>query len=406
MKKSLLILFTAGLIYDCSSTETKNNTPSTPNPPRYFAPSKTYTDKVNLSELKLEPILTAPNEPLSVFKGSDGNNYLFFNLIYKDSGLSIVEAIKSGEILENKIIVRDQTGKVIGSEAVNIQDFTQIESKANSKLTLKTLDGFQTTIPSQSIFERKESETEYTGNNRFYTALDKDVYQIVKLNELPPNNSYVSVQVFLTYAQTSLQQICSDKSAPKDAKSTKEVVLGTCKLTEEEIQKRILLENKDRISKIETENKSSKNEKIGKKFYVSNDEYYKYKDEMKKKTVSSGSTLTTADNKKISSVLDVEKAKLNFREWNLFSEPRYFQVNTTNIKTIKAEVDPTAKKTTEIIQPKNEIISIEGYTETVVLKSGQTIRNVKTETKDNIVIVNTSDGKKLEVNKQDITILK
>lgn len=413
MKKSLLILLTVVLMSYCSSTETKTTPqPQKPIEPRFFAPNKTYTDKVNLGEVKLEPITSAPNEPLNVFKGTDGNNYLFFNLNYKDSGLSVVEAIKAGEILDNKIIVRDQTGKVIGSEIVNIQDFTQVESKANSKLTLKTLEGFQTTIPAQSIFERKDSETAYTGSNRFYTANDKDVYQIVKLNELPANNSYISVQVFMTYVQTSLQQICVDKSVPATAKDSKTVVNSTpsCKLQEEEIHKSILADNQSRISKIETENSSMKNETIGKKFYVSNDEYYKYKEDMKKKASASGKTLVTSDKKNVSSVIDLEKAKVNFREWNLYSEPKYFQINTTNVRTLKAETDPTSsigkKTTTEVIQPKNEIIKIEGYNETVVLKSGQTIRNVKTKIEGNIVKIETSEGKTLEVNSKDVEILK
>ncbi len=413
MKMSLLILLTVVLLSNCSSPETK--TPAQPQKsaePRFYAPNKAYTDKVNLGEVKLEPITSAPNEPLNVFKGTDGNNYLFFNLNYKDSGLSVVEAIKAGEILDNKIIVRDQTGKVIGSEIVNIQDFTQVESKANSKLTLKTLEGFQTTIPAQAIFERKDSETAYTGNNRFYTANDKDVYQIVKLNELPPNSSYISAQVFMTYVQTSLQQVCVDKSVQPDTKNSKDakpVVVSTtvCKVQEEEIHKSVLLDNKERISKIETENSSMKNEKIGKKFFVSNDEYFKYKEDMKKKAAASGKTLVTSDKKNVSSVIDVEKAKVNFREWNLYSEPKYFQINTTNVRSLKAETDPTGKKvTTEVIQPKNEIIKIEGYSETVVLKSGQTIRNVRTKTEGNIVKIETPEGKTLEVNTKDVEILK
>ena len=55
---------------------------------------------------------------------------------------------------------------------------------------------------------------------------------------------------------------------------------------------------------------------------------------MRSSVVKTGTTLEGEKTKIASSVVDVEKAKLNYREWNLVSIPKYFQINTEVIKPL------------------------------------------------------------------------
>jgi hypothetical protein len=120
--------------------------------------------------VKVESINELPTEPLGVYKGSDGNNYLFLNLNYENSGLSVIEAIKAGEILDNNIIVRDNTGKIIGSDVVNFQAFSTVEKKLyqNTQEIVRTKDGFETPVRPQSSKRELEPEVSTSYQSKIY----------------------------------------------------------------------------------------------------------------------------------------------------------------------------------------------------------------------------------------------
>jgi uncharacterized protein YcfL len=399
MKKSLLFTLFILLMVACSSPQ--------PIQPRYVVP-KSYKEKVNLSEIKLES-MEGTTEPLSIYKGLDGNNYLLMNLLYDQSGISVIEAIKSGEILENKIIVRDNTGKIIGSDAINFQAFTKIENKLykNAKSSIQTLDGFVTPVRTDATrtLTGEVPEITYTPENIIYKDSDK-VPQAIRLTELPPANSYVSILVELTYVQPFLQQVCNfnNKELP-------------CSYIEDGVQKEIRTDNERKFKAIKEEEKKS-TAAPSKKFGLTDKEFASYKDKMKRKVNSTGTSIEASkeiidptdaskDKKeRVTSVVDVEKAKLRYREWVLLSEPKFFPINTQNIKTI---VDPSkdAKTTTTETKTSTTVITekipmVEGFGETVTFKNGQTFKNVKTTEKDGKVIITTQDGKTIEVNKTDL----
>ena len=409
MKNSLLLLILLAPFFSSCSTFSKFfASPPPPAPPAYVAP-RIYPEKINLSEVKVESINELPTEPLGVYKGSDGNNYLFLNLNYENSGLSVIEAIKAGEILDNNIIVRDNTGKIIGSDVVNFQAFSTVEKK---------------------LYQNTQEIASY--QSKIYTEKER-VPQVIKLNELPQNNSYISINLELVYVEPFIQQICNQNSKTKEP----------CSFVDEVVRKDVREANKKKLDAIIAEyqknnDKAAVDKKSPKKFVLTASEIQTFKDKMRSSVVKTGTTLEGEKTKIASSVVDVEKAKLNYREWNLVSIPKYFQINTEVIKPLIGGVNasgnsltpappvntvgqenavaPSSTNTvapnTNTVVPAANVINpssplpIEGFSDTVTLKNGIVYRNVKATIKETTVLITAQDGKTMEINKSELVSIK
>jgi hypothetical protein len=422
MKNSLLLLILLAPFFSSCSTFSNffASKPAAPPAPNYVAP-RIYPEKINLSEVKVESINELPTEPIGVYKGSDGNNYLFLNLNYENSGLSVIEAIKAGEILDNNIIVRDQTGKIIGSDVVNFQAFSAVEKKI-FKVTqeiVRTRDGFETPVRPQSSKRELEPEISTSYQSKIYTEKER-VPQVIKLNELPPNNSYISINLELVYVEPFLQQICN-----KNGKSTE-----PCTFVDEVVTKDVREANKKKLDAIVSEyqkvnDKAPAEKKSPKKFVLTPSEIQAFKDKMKTTVSKTGTTLEGEKTKIATSVVDVEKAKLNYREWNLVSAPKFFQINTEVIKPLTGEAPTVNTQNGNSITPapaantnspvnantpvENTIskpLPIEGFSDTVTLKNGTVYRNVKANIKETTVLITSQDGKTMEINKSELVSIK
>ena len=434
MKNSLLLLILLAPFFSSCSTFSKFfASPPPPAPPAYVAP-RIYPEKINLSEVKVESINELPTEPLGVYKGSDGNNYLFLNLNYENSGLSVIEAIKAGEILDNNIIVRDNTGKIIGSDVVNFQAFSTVEKKLyqNTQEIVRTKDGFETPVRPQSSKRELEPEVSTSYQSKIYTEKER-VPQVIKLNELPQNNSYISINLELVYVEPFIQQICNQNSKTKEP----------CSFVDEVVRKDVREANKKKLDAIIAEyqknnDKAAVDKKSPKKFVLTASEIQTFKDKMRSTVIKTGTTIEGEKTKIASSVVDVEKAKLNYREWNLVSIPKYFQINTEVIKPLIGGVNasgnsltpappvntvgqenavaPSSTNTvapnTNTVVPAANVINpssplpIEGFSDTVTLKNGIVYRNVKATIKETTVLITAQDGKTMEINKSELVSIK
>lgn len=420
MKNSLFALVLLAPFF--SACQTVSNFFSSPPPPAkpqpaYVAP-KVYPEKINLSEVKVEAINEAPNEPIGVYKGSDGNNYLFLNLIYEKSGLSVIEAIKNGEILDNMIIVRDQTGKIIGSDVVNFQAFATIEEKVfkNTQEVVRTKDGFETPVRPQSAKRDMNPEVSTSYQSKIYNEKEK-VPQVIKLNELPPNNSYITINLELVYVEPFIQQIC-DKNGK-----------NPCTYVDDVVTKEVRDANKKKLDAIISEyqktptDKQPTEKRSPKKFILTPAEIQAFKDKMKTNVVKTGTTLEGEKTKIATSVVDVDKAKLNYREWSLVSAPKYFQINTEVVKPLVGEapnvnpgsIAPAAVNPMNPLAPNgnnstvtnpSSDLPVEGFSDTVTLKNGLVFKNVKATIKESTVLITSQDGKTMEINKSELISIK
>jgi hypothetical protein len=315
--------------------------------------------------------------------------------------------------------VRDHTGKIIGSDVINFQGIISKESKnqTNSRATIQTLDGLETLITTEQ--PKTDAEVKPSFEPIFYNDKDK-VPQAIKLNELPSNNSYVSIHVLMTYVQPYISQVCKRPSENKyfwsgwfksDDKKTNE----PCLTAVEESQKDVRVKTNAKILKLE--NDILKGTEANKKFALTEKETTDNKKSIKNKVNSSGTAIDSEDGKKISSVIDLDKAKVNYREWVLVSEPKYFQLSTdskpakvvTTTETTKTVVETT--KTVEVLKPSvttitNTTKTSDPYTDTVITKDNKVFKSVKTYFKDNMVIIETRDGQTFEFNKSDVAIQK
>ncbi len=421
MKNSLLLLILLTPYFSACTTFSNffaSKPPATP-APNYITP-RVYPEKINLSEVKVESINELPTEPIGVYKGSDGNNYLFLNLIYENSGLSVIEAIKSGEILDNNIIVRDQTGKIIGSDVVNFQAFSAVEKKTFKVMQeiVRTRDGFETPVRPQSSKRESEPEISTSFQSKIYTEKER-VPQVIKLNELPPNNSYISVNLELVYVEPFLQQICNQSNNAKTP----------CTYVDEVVTKEVREANKKKLDAIVAEYQKANDKqppaekKSPKKFILTPSEMQIFKDKMRGTVSKTGTTLEGEKTKIATSVVDIEKAKLNYREWNLVSAPKYFQINTEVIKPMTGDAPASGNSITpappanttgpasSVTPAANTInpsgaLPVEGFSDTVTLKNGTIYKNVKATIKETTVLITSQDGKTMEINKSELVSIK
>lgn len=180
-------------------------------------PVPEHSPQINLSNIEMVPIEGSKVRMIPVKRNKQGEYYLEMFLKYENSGLNIIEGIKSGEIWNHWIVVFDSEGNEIGREPINFQAF-QIKT-----IETTTVEKDQEFVVSKdgSIFGKETKEktnviSKLDPNIRHKIYTDKDlVPQIIKLKKIPPQGSFVSIIVELTYVAPFLDELCDEDSDTK-----------------------------------------------------------------------------------------------------------------------------------------------------------------------------------------------
>ncbi len=269
--------------------------------------NRDYPSLIDLNKISMEARGAGKERLLAIRKNDNGRYFVALNLNYKDSGINVIESIKNGRILKTDIVIRDEKGSVIGREPINFQAFEveKTTTMVEKKTYLSTKQG------DRAEFQTSKSEPvdRYDASPKQYTDNDP-VPQIILLDSLPSDGSWVSVVVELVYiapflAQSSCRsgaEICPVEDSVFDEieRDNNEVLQG--------IQQKI-------IQRYKASQSSGSADITLPVFKLKNTEDY-YITNMKNKIQALNET--SAD--------EPASTRLVFRQWRLICAPRYFKI--------------------------------------------------------------------------------
>lgn len=179
----------------------------------------THSEQINLNRIKMitksEAVHSESKEEKTFGKGARGQCGLLgkqnplhpIGFIFEDAGISIIEEIIAGTILDHHIIVLNQKGEIIAKQPVNFQAYEILETKTEvmrnkvivgeSKKPVKV----NSTTPETKI-SREAIERQYT---------DRDtVPQVLEIldGKVPNPGEYISIYLELTFVNPHLEPNC------------------------------------------------------------------------------------------------------------------------------------------------------------------------------------------------------
>lgn len=275
-----------------------------------------HTEQINLNRIKMitkseavpseskdtkKPLAQEPG--VSIEYSENKIPFIQLDLFFEDAGISIIEEIIAGTILEHHIIVRNQKGEVIAKQPVNFQAYEILETKTEV-LRNKVIVGeskkpvkVNSTTPETKI-SREAIERQYTDRDTVPQVLE------IKEDKIPTLGEYINIYLELTYVNPQLEPNC-------------ESYLGNCNGAKQKFFEDVTVRNcreldilKNRYVEGEVAQFPSLTEK----------EQVDFKANIKSKI----------DN--LNGVFGPKHGftKFMFREWNLVSSPQYFRILAIN----------------------------------------------------------------------------
>ena len=243
-------------------------------------------------------------ETVKFQKNVKGKYCIVLDLTYRDSGLNIIESIKNGEVLDNKIVIRDAGGKIIGQDSINFQAFTIFKTVVAKVETNEVLTDSGDHISLEE--KQKKEKPKYKVEQLNYSDTDKIPQPICLKNDLQ-SGSYISISVELTYVQPFLRENChtTQKNCPL---MEREVMRGAS----QHFQKKI---NEKEAEILENPEKNTR-------FAFSKEDW-----EIARKSMKSAieSIELGLKKKELPSATDFGNS-FKYREFKLLGAPRYFKV--------------------------------------------------------------------------------
>lgn len=164
---------------------------------------------IDMNRIRLYPVPLGDGTAIKVLyleKNSKKQPYLRMNLNYKEAGLNLIEAIKDGDILFHRIIVRNEKGQLLGQSTIN---FTAVNIKST---TITKEEQSMVITDSMNEIEVGESVKEGTVVRKEYslkTFTDEDnVPQTIPLKTVPKTGSYINVYIEIAYLRPYLHELC------------------------------------------------------------------------------------------------------------------------------------------------------------------------------------------------------
>ncbi len=262
-------------------------------------PEKIKTDP---SSVDYEP------ETVKFQKNDQGKFCVVLDLTFRESGINIIESIKKGEILDNNIVIRDSSGRIVGKSSINFQAFTIYKTMVAKMQTNEVLTDSGERISLEE--KQKKEQPKYKVEQVSYSDGDKVPQPICIGSDLQSGN-YISVTVELTYIQPFLNEICHT-SQKNCVRLEKEIMRGA----NQHFQKKIsdkeaeLTENPEKNTRFSF---SMDDWDIARKSIK--DAIHKISDEIKQKLKNNENPLTTEFGN-----------EFKYREFKLIGAPRYFKV--------------------------------------------------------------------------------
>ncbi|TGL15597.1 hypothetical protein [Leptospira meyeri] len=276
----------------------------------------THSEQINLNRIKMitkseavhseskeekKPLVKEPG--VSVDYSENKIPFIQLDLFFEDAGISIIEEIIAGTILDHHIIVLNQKGEIIAKQPVNFQAYEILETKTEvmrnkvivgeSKKPVKV----NSTTPETKI-SREAIERQYT---------DRDtVPQVLEIldGKVPNPGEYISIYLELTFVNPHLEPNC-------------ESYLGNCYGAKQKFFEDVTLRNRRELDILR--NRYVEGE-VAQFPNLTPAEQSEFKTNIKSKIDSTNGVFGPKHG----------FTKFYFREWNLVSSPRYFRILSIN----------------------------------------------------------------------------
>ncbi|PJZ81755.1 hypothetical protein [Leptospira meyeri] len=276
----------------------------------------THSEQINLNRIKMitkseavhseskeekKPLVKEPG--VSVDYSENKIPFIQLDLFFEDAGISIIEEIIAGTILDHHIIVLNQKGEIIAKQPVNFQAYEILETKTEvmrnkvivgeSKKPVKV----NSTTPETKI-SREAIERQYT---------DRDtVPQVLEIldGKVPNPGEYISIYLELTFVNPHLEPNC-------------ESYFGNCYGAKQKFFEDVTLRNRRELDILR--NRYVEGE-VAQFPNLTPAEQSEFKTNIKSKIDSTNGVFGPKHG----------FTKFYFREWNLVSSPRYFRILSIN----------------------------------------------------------------------------
>lgn len=338
-----------------------------------------HSERIDLNAIKMEGSESG-DRIVEILQNKKGENYIALNLVYKDSGINIIEGIKSGEIMDHSIVVCDNEGNEIGREPINFQAFTltTIETIRTEKDEQFVLSEDGSLFGKESLAKTsKSSQMDPNFQHKSYNLEDR-VPQIIPLIALPKVGTFISIYIELTYFAHFIDELC-DETSERDCPELKKKIFNKVKKRNDlelsrlqtAIQNKVFNPKEEESEApsrksipVDQDNNSESDLKF--KSLLSNEKYkadykpanraYVYNNaksedycnsveecrvamktaiqdiNSRNQSFSYGEMAKPDENRKIHSFFDqsvtYDGNRVFFREWNLVSSPRFFRVDS------------------------------------------------------------------------------
>ncbi|EMY69024.1 hypothetical protein [Leptospira vanthielii] len=276
----------------------------------------THTEQINLNRIKMitksEAVHTDSKEgkkPLTLEPGvsveysENKIPFIQLDLFFEDAGISIIEEIISGTILDHHIIVLNQKGEIIAKQPVNFQAYEILETKTEV-MRNKVIVG-ESKKPVKVNSTIPETKTSREAIERQYTDRDT-VPQVLEIQEgkVPNLGEYINIYLELTYVNPQLEPNC-------------ESYAGNCNGAKQKFFEDVTGRNRRELDILK--NRYVEGE-VAQFPNLTQTEQLEFKTNIKSKIENSNGVFGPKHG----------FTKFMFREWNLVSSPRYFRIISIN----------------------------------------------------------------------------
>ncbi|TGL85545.1 hypothetical protein EHQ68_17220 [Leptospira congkakensis] len=282
-------------------------------PQQVFIPSfPTHTEQINLNRIRMitkseavhseskegkKPLTQEPG--VSIEYSENKIPFIQLDLFFEDAGISIIEEIISGTILEHHIIVINQKGEIIAKQPVNFQAYEILETKTEvmrnkvivgeSKKPVKV----NSTTPETKI-SREAIERQYTDRDSVPQVLE------IQDGKVPNPGEYISIYLELKYVNPHLVPNC-------------ESYAGNCNAPNQYFFEDVSGRNRRELDILRNRYVDGE---VAQFPNLTKEEQADFKTNIKNKIDSTNGVYGPKH----------AFTKYYFREWNLVSSPRYFRI--------------------------------------------------------------------------------
>ncbi|TGM31891.1 hypothetical protein EHQ92_01240 [Leptospira biflexa] len=314
MKRAHLIIFLLFFVWKCQT------------PQQVMIPTfPTQSEQINLNRIKMitkqeanpglesnskKPLTQEPG--VNVEYSENKIPFIQLDLFFEDAGISIIEEIIAGTIIDHHIVVLNQKGEIIAKQPVNFQAYEILETKTEV-MRNKVIVG-ESKKPVKVNSTTPETKVTREAIERQYSDRDT-VPQVLEIfdGKVPSPGEYISIYLELTYVHPYLEPNCESYN-------------GNCFGAKQKFFEDVTSRNRRELDILRNR---YVNGEIAQFPNLTKEEQSEFKTNIKVKIETTNGMYGPKHS----------FTKFFFREWNLVSSPRFFRILSVGKSTKQTNVE-------------------------------------------------------------------